>query len=814
MKDFRQFIPMLFIIVFTALSVQAQTHSWTRTNPGGGGAFSTVGASASGIIIAGSDLSGAYRSSDGGFSWDVIGAGKGLTETHVSGVGFHRTDGDILYIGTENGIFRSENGGNSVIKVQEDGYITDIEFGTSNLNTGYASYHPEYDSDEGVIYKSTDNGQNWSQVSTNLPSEGIRILKIVINPDDVNTVYILTGQGRFACGEADVYRSTNGGQLWTNLTNTLPSILDLAIDPNHSNNVFITTMNADCDEDYYWTDLDGDLYKSTNGGTSWGSPIANGRTGVIWMDADNSSIIRLIEPRQPYTWIDDAGTWTSTDGGNTFTHTGYVDEWDTFYYDDPYFCYGSSFNGITKTLGEDLSNPNKLFWVMSQNVFRTNDGGTTFENLQTTEISPGFWQSRGVDNVNMSDISISKADPNIIYLAYFDMGIWRSLDHGQSWQNCNHADYTGNWEGNGGNCATILADPDRSNVVWASLSPNQDGQTPTYLIKSTNTGQSDSWSGSNIGLPLEEIMGLSLDENSPVNNRTLFVTAAGDVYKSSNDGVNWSLTFNCNGCRFTAIDKFDSNIIYAGGENGLWRSTDGGGSWTDESHPNMASTYGVWHPWYDGIFDVKTDPNHPDWVYVTVLGAGKGLYKSIDKGSSWIKIITDEFMRKVAIMPQNSDIIYATSSSAYEAGGYDSNSKGILFSSDGGQTWAQQNQGMAYPFALAVEVDNTDHPDVFVGSPGTGFQWSAVDLSTVGVEDMEVSKRVHLHPNPTRGSFQINASQLKRATIKILNPAGAILKMIHWQAGQELDVSELSPGLYFVLIYSDEGMLCQQMVKE
>jgi photosystem II stability/assembly factor-like uncharacterized protein len=269
-----------------------------RTNPGGGGAYSTVGASASGIIIAGSDLSGAYRSTNNGQTWDVIGANKGLTETHISGVGFHRTNGNIIYIGTENGIFRSNDGGENVNQVLVGGYITDIEFGTDNTNTGYATYHPTFNSNNGVIYKSINNGDSWSQISTNLPS-GIRILKIIVNPNNVNTVYVLTGQGRFACGPAAVYRSTNGGENWSNITNSLSEILDFAIDPNNPQNVFVTTMNADCSEDFYWTDLDGAIYKSTNGGTNWNTPLSN-NTGVIWIDTNNSSNIRLIDPREPF----------------------------------------------------------------------------------------------------------------------------------------------------------------------------------------------------------------------------------------------------------------------------------------------------------------------------------------------------------------------------------------------------------------------------------------------------------------------------------------------------------------------------------
>jgi photosystem II stability/assembly factor-like uncharacterized protein len=285
----------IFCFSFTCLS---QTHQWQRTNPGGGGAFSTIGASVSGIIIAGSDLSGAYRSSDSGQSWDVIGVNKGFTETHISGVGFHRTDGDILYIGTENGIFRSDDGGDSVNQVLNGGYITDIEFGTNNTSVGYASWHPEFDSDNGEVFKSTNNGNSWSQISTNLPSN-LRVLKIVVNPNDVNTVYLLSGDGRFACGTASVFRSTNGGTNWINITSSLSEILDVAIDSNNPNTIYVTTMNADCSEEFYWTDLIGNIYKSTNGGTSWNTALSD-FTGVIWLDSKNTNTIRLIDPREPF----------------------------------------------------------------------------------------------------------------------------------------------------------------------------------------------------------------------------------------------------------------------------------------------------------------------------------------------------------------------------------------------------------------------------------------------------------------------------------------------------------------------------------
>ena len=802
------------LLVLIPITVSAQTHNWQRTNPGGGGAYSTIGASASGIIIAGSDLSGAYRSTDNGQSWDVIGADKGLTETHVSGVGFHPTNGDILYIGTENGIFRSKNGGNTVVKVLNSGYITDVAFAVSNTNIGYAAYHPSYDSNNGVIYKSIDNGISWSPISLNLPS-GIRILKIVVNPQDENTVYILTGNGRFACGPADIFKSTDGGMNWVNLTASLPEILDVAIDTNTPETLYITTMNANCSNEYYWSDVLGDLYKSTDGGVNWNTPLSD-YTGVIWLDPDNPDVIKLIDPREPYPWNSRSGTFTSNNGGLTFTQTGDVNNWDTFFNGSVYGAYGSSYNGICKTLGKDLSDPNTYFWINSQWVFKTTDNGTTFNNLFTDEISSGFWQSRGFDNVNMMDISISKANADIIYAAYFDLGIWRSLDNGISWQSCNDGVYSGNWEGLGGNCATVLADPTRPNVVWASQSENQNGQSPTYLLKNTNTGDKNSWSLSNTGLPLEEIMGLSIDENSDENNRTLFVTAAKDVYKSTDDGNSWSLVFDCSGCRFTAVDQFNGNIIYAGGENGVWRSNDGGVNWTDISHSEMYTNNNAefWDGNYSGVFDIKTDPNNANYLYVTAFGFDKGLYKSIDNGSTWTKILTDDFMRKVAVVPMNSVILYATSSSAFETGGYHPDSKGILYSENAGQSWTQQNQNMAYPFALAIAINTLNEPTVFVGAPGTGFQKSFVPMDVISTEEPGFTESL-VYPNPSESTVILTGKSKGFDNITVYNSVGknvtsfiTILKQT--ETSTIIDISKLTTGFYIIKTKTTTNKLYKQ----
>jgi len=802
----------IFSFLLFATTLQSQTHNWERTNPGGGGAYSTIGASASGIIIAGSDLSGAYRSKNEGQTWDVIGVSNGLSTAHISGVGFHRTNGDILYLGTNDGLFRSDDGGDNVTKVLDGGYTTDIEFGTDKPTIGYAAYHSQDNVNDGAIYKSTNNGTFWSQSSINIPN-GNRILKIIVNPDNVNIVYILTGNGRFACGIADVYRSIDGGVNWANLTSSLPEILDVAIDANTPDEVYITTMNANCNSTPYWSDLAGNLYKSSDGGTTWGSPLS-AYTGVIWLDKNTeTNTIRLIDPREPYTWNDRSGTFTSTDGGSTFTQTGDVNNWGTFFDHNLFWSYGISFNGISKTLGEDLSNNDNYFWVNSQWVFSTTDKGATFKNIFTDKISEGFWQSRGFDNINMMDISISEANSDIIYTSLFDIGIQRSLDKGKSWQNCNVSAYTGGpdgWDGFGGNSATVLADPKRENVVWASLGGEQNGQSPTFLLKNTHTGEKDKWINVSSGLPNEEIMGLSIDKKSPDNNRTLYVTALRDVYKSTNDGNSWAKVFDCNGCRFTAVDQFNGGIVYAGGEKGLWRSMNGGVNWTDVSDSQMLTSDGLdfWNPDYSGVFDVKTDPNNENWVYVTALGNNKGLFKSTDNGTTWKKILTDDFMRKVAIVPENSNVIYATSSSAFEDGYYNSNSKGIWFSDKGGEegSWVQQNQGMAFPFALAVAIDNTANPTVFVGSPGTGFQKALVPSSSLSVN--EVAKElVKVYPNPFKDEFTISGIDLSsNSSIVVFNSLGQ--KIANFKNENDSKITRLKTlksGIYFVKIRNENN---------
>ncbi len=556
-------------ILFSFSFLQAQ-NNWIRTNPGGGGASSMITATAGGKILSGSDLSGVYMSEDNGATWTVLGFEQGLTKTEIVSLVPHYEDENIFLIGTGEGIFKTTDGGASAYATDIEfinglGYVEAMELAPSDGQIGYASHHEWWDPVL-TFLKTTDGGDNWSiQPTTGLPTEA-SILKILVAENNPDIVYALTGKSRYNCTEPWLYRSSDGGSNWKRIGIELDDILDFDLHPTDNNSVYASTFSANDCSAPIWNYVMGNqstgaFFKSTNGGVDF-EEIGD-HTGFISVgtNPDTIAVTNFLFPidysTNPPVYNSQMGTWKTIDGGTNWSMTGDLSNWIVGW---PVlnYAYVSSFYGLTKTITKDRNNPDKIYGAFGGYAWTSSDGGNNFTNIATKELSEEKFLSTGMDNINGNAIDVSDINPNTIYVGYYDLGFWYSKDHGQSWSFSlpDPAKFPEHvWGGGGGaNANFVLNDPAREAVVWATFGI-RNVSTKGAIFKSTAFGEDWQWSNNGLDSLGRNTHGMSIDINSPVDNRTLYVTQDGDVYKSIDDGNDWTLSLANGGLKFTAVDQ-------------------------------------------------------------------------------------------------------------------------------------------------------------------------------------------------------------------------------------------------------------------
>ncbi|NOH02494.1 MAG: hypothetical protein HND47_11335 [Chloroflexi bacterium] len=150
------------------------------------------------VIYASMDNAGIYKSIDGGLSWQP--SHRGLSNTQVMSLVIDFQNPSILYAGTMDGIYKTEDGGGNWSRVGD---------GTLLLMDHQDSAHL-YARDENGIYESTDRGSNWEMVHSVKAECPRAIGGWAVHPLDGNSLFAGNVE---ECG-AGIFRSDDGGRTW------------------------------------------------------------------------------------------------------------------------------------------------------------------------------------------------------------------------------------------------------------------------------------------------------------------------------------------------------------------------------------------------------------------------------------------------------------------------------------------------------------------------------------------------------------------------------------------------------------------------
>ncbi len=171
------------------------------------------------ILYAGAKI--VYKSTNGGDTWFAPNGGGWFNGTQVSAIGVSWTNADTLMASTGTGsytssptfqIFRSTNGGinwANVTGTLPSRYPTDIHFNYSNSKTvfltygGYGSSH---------VFKTTNFGQTWIDLTANLPD--VPVQSIVNDPENPEDIFVGTDLG--------IFHSDDGGESWNDFNAGMP----------------------------------------------------------------------------------------------------------------------------------------------------------------------------------------------------------------------------------------------------------------------------------------------------------------------------------------------------------------------------------------------------------------------------------------------------------------------------------------------------------------------------------------------------------------------------------------------------------------
>jgi len=571
---------------------------------------------------------GVYRSTDGGETWRHV----GLRETQaIARIRIHPTDPDIVYVAAlghpygdneQRGIFRSKDGGNSwekiLYKSPKAGGV-DISIDRTNPKVIYASLWQVYrrawkmwgGGPFSGIYKSTDGGDTWTELTKNpgMPEGPIGKIGMAVSPADANRVWAIV-----EASEGGVFRSDDGGKSWERTND------DRKIRQRH---FYYSRIVADpWDRETVYA-LNTRLYKSTDGGVTFDTQIStpHGDQHDLWIDPN--------DPKR-MTNSNDGGGNVSINGGETWTEQDYITT--QLYHvnvtnDFPYHVCGAQQDNSTVCVPSDgwnnmqargpnhgwyysagggesgyiTQHPSKLdiFYAGSQGALLTRYDRSTGQ-IRDIQVYPRFFSGEPASALPERwqwtfPIVFSPLDDNKLYTC--SQHVWLSEDDGQSWKKIS-PDLT-------------YADPSTLGPTGGLITMDMNGPEIYATVFALTPSQHDIntiWAGSDDGLmhitrdggntwtkitppDMPKFSRISIIEESSHTPGTAYVAAnryqvddrAPYVWRTRDYGKTWTKIVNgvANGhfARAVREDSVKEGLLFLGTEHGVYVSFDAGDSW-------------------------------------------------------------------------------------------------------------------------------------------------------------------------------------------------------------------------------------------
>jgi photosystem II stability/assembly factor-like uncharacterized protein len=333
-----------------------------------------------------------YKSEDGGKTWQDFryrsssSAGNGSASENYygdNGIALHPQNSNIIYVGGHFYNYNAGKSGLAVLKSTDGGenwiaiklndtqttdwaYSTDLAINPSKPSeiylTGYYSRNSKY---YYRVYKSTDSGNNWKNISGGISSTPN---SIAIDPTNPSKVYVGTNNG--------VYRSSNGGNTWTKNQGYV-YCYRLGIDPSNPNTLYAG---------YYQR-----CYKSNNGGVSWTSYTKGlkGSCNELLIPNGSAYTGQIYAQSNQVFFGSDVGFYKSSDGGASWKQ---------------------SINGMNASriaaLAVAPSKPNTIYTeVVGNGLFKSTRSGKKWLRL------PDFYRCESIET-----IAINTNNPNHSYI--------------------------------------------------------------------------------------------------------------------------------------------------------------------------------------------------------------------------------------------------------------------------------------------------------------------------------------------------------------------------------------------------------------